>query len=207
MTGKQRFTNILRRQPVDRIGLYEHFWSDTQKTWTAQGKTAPGEAMEDMFGFDMQECWPFNLIARFTEEPRVVAEDQDTVTMLDGNGATLRHHKKHDTTPEHINYEVQDRQGWEEKVKPHLTPDPRRINFDAYRKAKLAAQKAGRFFLWSGVNVFEAIHPMCGHVHMLIGMAEDPEWVAEMAETYAMMLIELQKRLFAQEGPPDGIWY
>ena len=207
MTGKQRFANILRHQPVDRIGLFEHFWIDTHKAWAAQGKIRPGEAMEDVFDYDMQLCWPFNLTARFLEEPRVVAEDADTVTLLDGNGATLRRHKKHDSTPEHVGFAVTDRQGWEETVKPHLTPDPRRIDFAAYRAAKRAAAEAGRFFMWCGANVFECIHPVCGHEHMLAGMVEDPEWVADMADAYARLTVQMQALLFEQEGPPDGVWY
>ena len=207
MTGKQRIANILRHQPVDRIGLFEHFWNDTYNAWAGQGKISPGQPMEDVFGFDIQTHWPFNLTARFTEEARVVVEDEDTVTLLDGNGATLRRHKKHDATPEHVDFVVKDRRGWEETVKPHLKPDHGRVNFDGYREAKLAAEKAGRFFLWSGVNAFESIHPVCGHEHMLIGMIDDPEWVLEMADTYAALLIDLQKILFAREGFPDGIWY
>ena len=31
LTGAERIANILRRKPVDRIGLFEHFWGDTQK--------------------------------------------------------------------------------------------------------------------------------------------------------------------------------
>ena len=31
MTGKERIQRILRREPVDRIGLYEHFWPDTER--------------------------------------------------------------------------------------------------------------------------------------------------------------------------------
>lgn len=31
MTGRERIGNILQRKPVDRIGVYEHFWSDTQR--------------------------------------------------------------------------------------------------------------------------------------------------------------------------------
>ena len=42
---------------------------------------------------------------------------------------------------------------------------------------------------------------------MLVGMALDPEWVSEMAETYAKLIVELQKILFEKEGYPDGIWY
>lgn len=42
---------------------------------------------------------------------------------------------------------------------------------------------------------------------MLVGMALDPDWVREMAETYAELTVQLQQMLFEQEGYPDGIWY
>lgn len=88
-----------------------------------------------------------------------------------------------------------------------MKADPRRIDFEGYRKIKEQAKKAGRFFVWSGVNVFECIHPLCGHENMLIGMALEPEWVIDMANTYAQLTVDLQKILFEQEGYPDGLWY
>jgi len=42
---------------------------------------------------------------------------------------------------------------------------------------------------------------------MLMGMALDPDWVREMAETYAHLTVELQQMLFEKEGYPDGLWY
>ena len=207
MTGKERISRILRHEPVDRIGLYEHFWSDTEREWHKNGHLPVGVSLEDHFGFDLQECWAFNLMADLDFEPKMIAETADTVTLLDGNGATLRRHKHHDTTPEHVNFSVQEREDWEERIKPMLTADPRRINFEAYRNAKRIAAEAGRFFVWSGVNVFESIHPVCGHEHMLVGMAMDPEWVKDMADTYANLTIALMDRLFEQEGEPDGIWF
>ncbi len=207
MTGKERMQRILKHQPVDRIGLFEHFWNDTYKTWYEQGHVPGGQSFEDHFQFDMQECWAFNLVADLDFKQQVVAEDEDTITFLDGNGAILRRHKFHDTTPEHVDFTVKEREDWE-KIKPLLlNPDPRRINFEGYRKVKKAAAAAGRFFVWSGVNVFECIHPVCGHENMLVGMALDPDWVRDMAETYAKLTVELQKILFEQEGYPDGIWY
>lgn len=207
MTGKERITRILNHQPVDRIGLYEHFWGDTHREWEQQGYVKPGESFADIFNFDMDEYWAFNLVADMDFEPQKVAEDEDTVTLLDGNGATLRRHKFHDTTPEHIDFAIRTRADWETRIKPLLTPDPRRINFKAYREAKAHAAKAGRFFVWSGVNVFESIHPVTGHVNMLMAMIDDPDWVLDMAMTYAELTIKLQQMLFDQEGWPDGIWY
>lgn len=207
LTSRERIANILKRQPVDRIGVFEHFWSDTQKAWTEQGFLKEGELMEDHFGFDLQLFWPFNMVADLDFIPVTVEETEETILQRDGNGALLRRHKLHDATPEHVDFLVKDRRGWEEHIKPLLTPDRRRINFEGYRIAKRQAAEKERFFCWSGINVFELMHPMCGHEYMLIGMAEDPDWVRDMVDTYSRLTIELLEILFAEEGQPDGIWF
>ncbi len=207
MTGLERIGRILRRKPADRIGVFEHFWGDTQKKWTTEGYIAAGESLEDHFGFDIQLCWPFNMMARLDFEPEILEETEETIVARDGNGASLRRHKFHDTTPEHIDFIVKDRRGWEEHIKPFLTPDRARIDFQAYRRIKQEAAAKGRFFAWSGTNVFELMHPVCGHEYMLMGMAVDPEWVKDMVDTYAQTTIALMEILFEEEGYPDGIWF
>ncbi|MBI5094990.1 MAG: hypothetical protein HZB26_21470 [Candidatus Hydrogenedentes bacterium] len=207
MTGVERIQNILKRQPVDRIGVFEHFWGDTQKKWVAEGHIQPGESMEDHFGYDLQLCWPFNLVARLNFTPEVVEETDETQLVRDGNGALLRRHKLHDATPEHVDFLVQDRAAWEEHIKPFLTPDRARINFEAYREARRRAADAQRFFAWSGVNVFELMHPVCGHQHMLTGMLVDPDWIKDMTNTYTQLTLDLMDILFSEEGYPDGVWF
>ncbi len=53
MTGKERISRILKHQPMNRIGLFEHFWSDTQKHWESQGHIKHDEDMGRHFGFDI----------------------------------------------------------------------------------------------------------------------------------------------------------
>jgi uroporphyrinogen decarboxylase len=207
MTSLERITNILNREPVDRIGLFEHFWSDTQKVWTEQGHIQPGENLADHFGFDLDLCWPFTMTADLDYVPEVLAETDETITTRNGNYATLKTHKLHDSTPEHIDFTVKGRAAWEELIKPKLKAERRRINFEAYREAKERSRKAERFFAWSGVNVFEILKDVAGHEFMLMGMALDPEWVLDMAMTYSQLTVDLQEILFAEEGWPDGIWY
>jgi uroporphyrinogen decarboxylase len=207
MTSIERVSRILKRQPVDRIGLFEHFWGDTRKKWAAEGHLGEDESPHDHFGYDLQVNWAFNYVADLDFEPVVLEETDETVLKRDGNGAVLRRHKLHDATPEHVDFAVKERSAWEELIKPKLTPEWRRINIEAYRQARDEARAANRFFCWAGVNVFEQMHPVCGHEHMLVGMALDPDWVRDMASTYADLNIALQEMLFAEEGYPDGIWY
>ncbi|MGD0091435.1 MAG: uroporphyrinogen decarboxylase family protein [Planctomycetota bacterium] len=207
MTSRERISNILRRQPVDRIGLYEHFWGDTQACWSKQGHIQAGENLADHFGFDLELAWPLNTVADLDHKDEVLEETESTKLVRNGNYATMRSHKLHASTPEHVDFLVKDRTGWEQYIKPKLAPERRRINFEAYRNAKESARRAKRFFAWSGVNVFEIIKDVCGHQFMLLGMADDPAWVKDMADTYANLSVELQKILFAEEGLPDGVWY
>jgi uroporphyrinogen decarboxylase len=207
MTGRERIGRILRRKPVDRIGLFEHFWGDTRKKWAAQGHLGQEEDLAGHFGFDIDTCGCFNMVADLDFVREVLEETEETILTRDGNGAVLRRHKLHDATPEHVDFLVKGGSAWAEKVKPLLKPEPRRVNFDAYRAARRRAADCGRFFCWEGVNVFELIHPVCGHEHMLMGMALDPDWVRDMVRTYADLVVELQDMLFEECGRPDGIWF
>ena len=207
LTGVERMQRLLKREPVDRIGLFEHFWGDTHRKWMDEGHLKEGESLEDHFGFDLQGCWCFNFTADLDFEPEIVEEGEETRLVRDGNGALLRVQKLHDGTPEHVDFMVQDRSSWEAHIKPKLSVDRRRIGFDAYRAVRKAAQEKSRFFVWSGTNVFEMMHPVCGHEHMLVGTLTDPDWIRDMVETYSDLLIELWEVLFAEEGYPDGIWF
>jgi uroporphyrinogen decarboxylase len=207
MTGKERIGNILKRKPVDRIGLYEHFWGDTQKKWSKDGFIGENENLNDHFHFDMETFWPFDFTADIYMKPAVIEETGETILTRDGNGALLRKHKLHESTPEHVDFMVKEKKDWASIIKPKLFADRKRIDFAGYRKAKRRAAENNSFFFWSGVNVFEQMHPVCGHENMLIGMALDPDWIKDMVDTYSRLTVELQEILFAEEGCPDGIWY
>lgn len=210
MTSRERIQRILTHQPVDRIGLYEHFWGDTRRQWEALDPAWHDVNFDTAFDFDMRECWSFNMVADLDYGLVQIAEDEDTVTRKDGNYATLRRHKFHDTTPEHIAFDVDCREKWEQLIKPKLLDETqwdRRIKFDDYRRVKAECAAAGKFFLYSGTNVFELMHPVCGHVNLLMAMIDDPEWVTDMCQTFSHLIVALQKRLFEREGLPDGVWF
>lgn len=210
LSSIDRITRILNREPVDRVGVFESFWEDTQKAWVSRGHIGVDEAIEDHFGLDMRMSWPFNLIADVDAEEQIIEEDDETKLVRNGNGALLRWWKNKSGTPEHVDFMVKERAAWDEHIRPYLTDTDlfrKRINFEDYRKVKDKCQRDQLYFCWSGINVFELMHPVCGHEYMLMGMALDPDWVKDMCNVYAELTINLMEILFAEEGKPDGIWF
>ena len=208
MTGKQRVEHVLNRQPVDQCPASESFWSETGRVWLEKGYLQEDENFIDHFQLDLRGGGWLVSLADLDFEEVVVEETEETVVKIDGNGATLRRHKVHDTTPEHVDFAVKERTAWEEKIKPHLlTVDDRRLNTENYRNAKALAEEHGQYFHWSGVAPFEQMHPVCGHEYMLMGMVTDPDWVRDMALTYADFTLMHLEKLFADEGKPDGLFF
>jgi uroporphyrinogen decarboxylase len=42
---------------------------------------------------------------------------------------------------------------------------------------------------------------------MLIGMIDDPDWVRDMCDVYADLIIAIQQTCFSKVGPPDGVFF
>ena len=208
MTSFERVKNVLDLQPVDQCPVKLSPWTETIKLWTEQGHLKPDEDIVAHFDQDLRCGGWLKCVANLDHEDVVLEETDETVLKLDGNGAMLRRHKLHDSAPEHVDFTVKDRAGWQEKTKPFLLDvDRRRIPFEDYAKQRTLAQQEQRFFCCDGIAPFEQIHPVCGHEYMLMGMALDPDWVRDMAMTYAEFTIMHFETLFTQEGQPDGFFF
>jgi len=208
MTSYERVHRVLHLQPVDLTPIAVSPWGATVQRWREEGHIGPEEDVHEHFGQDLRTGGWINSVANLDFEPITIEETEETILQLDGNGAKLRRHKLHDSTPEHVDFTVKDRRGWEEHIKPFLLDvDRRRIPFEDYRKAKQFAAERQRFFCWGGVAPFEQMHPVCGHEYMLMGMALDPDWIKDMVMTYARFTINHLEVLFAEEGKPDGMFF
>lgn len=218
LTSKERFDRILKHQPVDRVGLFEVFWRETAQKWSSQGHFARPEMVSDHFGLDVRrtggEITPgdyhiVNLMADIDAGEQVIEETESSKLIRDGNGALLRWLKGGSGAPEHVDFTVKDRRGWEEHIRPYLLDErtyARRINFSSYRELRTKCAREDRFLTCGVVGPFDQMSPMCGHEYLLIGMALDGEWVRDMADLYATVMIRLLEILFNREGLPDGLW-
>jgi len=206
MTGYERMKATLERKPVDRITYKVSPWGDTWNRWADEGHVKRDEDIVNHFNFDARDAGWLNSVANLDFKEVVVEETDETILILDGNGAKLRRHKLHDSTPEHVDFLVKDRATWEEYKPLLLGHDPRRYNVEAYSLQREKAKNEDRYFFWSGVVQFEMMHGITGHENMLMGMALDPEWIQDMVMTYGRMLIMHLEELFSKGGKPDGFF-
>jgi len=150
-----------------------------------------------------------NLVANVDAKDELVEESDTTRLVRDGNGALLRWKKGGSGGPEHVGFRVEDRQGWEDHIRPHLLDEKtyaRRIDFNVYRDLRQKCARDERFMTCGVVAAFDLMSPMCGHENLLMGLAADPEWVRGMADLYSDLTIRLLGMLFEREGLPDGLW-
>ncbi|MBU4211272.1 MAG: hypothetical protein KKD33_01670 [Verrucomicrobia bacterium] len=209
LTPRERVKNLLERKPVDRAAFSEGIWQETINRWAAEGHLTEEDCQDYVgpFRMEMHAGGGVNAEANLDVGKVVIEEDEETRLIRDGNGAHLRYWKNKSGTPERVFFTVQDRAGWEEHIVPHLKPDRRRTDFEGYRKTKKQAAEKDLFFRWQSTGIFEMMHPVCGHENLLIGMALDPDWVRDMTEKYADLIINMAEWLFREEGLPDGIWF
>lgn len=218
LTSKERIHRIINHQPVDRIGLFEVFWREARERWSKEGHFAEPEMASDHFGLDMRrtggEVTPsdwglINLIADLDAGDEIIEETETTKLIRNGNGAILRWGKDRGSAPEHVNFLVKDRKGWEEHIRPHLVDAKnyaRRIAFDRYRESLAQNTKRQTFLCSTVLGAFDAMNALCGHECILVAMAMDPDWIKDMCSVYATVTTDMLEMLYAREGLPDALW-
>ena len=133
MTHKERFLGALNRKPVDCLPCGDGLWGETTRKYIEQGKLNEGEDHVAHFDMSWRGGGWLNSSADLDFKPVTVEETDETILTLDGNGAKLRHWKHKSGTPEHVGFNVVDRESWEKQIKPHLLKlDRRRIGFECY---------------------------------------------------------------------------
>ena len=207
MTGKQRVENIFNGKPVDKLPASEDYWGDTLKKWRNEGHLGEEETPEDHFNYDIDRAGLVNWLVDPEFENKTLEENEDTALILDGNGARLRYHKKHASTPEHVGFQIKDKTTWEKEAKGALTRLNRaRIPFEEYRDRQEKSLKADRYFLADAFGPFEMMQRLVGHEALLMAMGLESGWVKDMVLTYSEFNITHWDELFKEEGLPHGIW-
>jgi hypothetical protein len=117
LTSYQRVVRTLEHQEVDQVACFEDFWGDTLDKWRGQGKLGSEESPHDHFGLDMRKAGWISMVGNVDSPSQVVEETDQTKLVRNPDGALLRWHKQHASTPEHVAFEVTDRESWNRLVR------------------------------------------------------------------------------------------
>jgi uroporphyrinogen decarboxylase len=210
LNSKERIERILNLEPVDRVGVFENFWPETVNAWKQQGHLDEDESPWDHFGYDISLFYPFNTFSNIDAAEEILEENDQSVLVRTVDLSVIRRWKDLSGTPEHVDFAIKSRKDWDEFIRPYLVDEGllgRRIDFEGYRKEREKCNQQQLFFCSSGVNVFECIHPVAGHMNILMSMALDPDWIKDMCDVYSNLIVKMQSMLFEREGAPDGIWF
>jgi uroporphyrinogen decarboxylase len=205
MTGQERVNRALERRDHDRVPRHDTFWPETITRWQGEGLNGTAKQVLQLLQTDfhgLQWCWPM----AFPGREEVVRMDQDTRDERDGNGKLVRYWRNKSGTPEHLGFDCDSREKWEQVYKPALLNAGLQNDPEAARRQYIIGREKGRWCHLTGVESFEETRSLMGDEITLIAMADDPEWIQDVSRTFTDVLLRNMDAHMATGIQPDGLW-
>jgi len=194
ITSRERMRLALRHQEADRIPIHDDIWTATIKRWQAQGMS-DAVSYEDYFGFDMRFFRP-DISPRYPE--RVIERTTEYVIEATPYGSVRRNHIDHSTTPELIEYPVKSPADWQE-AKRRLEPSYTRMNWLTLKSGYDRARAENRFVAYRSAMSYDQCQNYIRTDELLPLLITDPDWVRDIVETIADMVIGMYQ-VIVKEG-------
>jgi uroporphyrinogen decarboxylase len=213
--SRELVRTAIDHERVPRIPFYDSFWDETLAAWRQQG--FPAEvAPEEFFGFDLTfmhlDCSP-----RFPQ--KIVASDAKGMTFQDrygytaycAHGAPTLHFRDHPTRSREAWEAI--RAQWvfdpaapearldEKSYFKHFTPYP---TWETVKARFQEIQGRGRFLLFGNYGPWEAAWRHRGFESLLMDLALDPDWVADMVATHHRVVMATLRHCLQLGIKPDG---
>jgi len=205
LTGQERVNRCFARMDHDRFPRHESFWGETIERWQNEGLNGDSKTVLDLLESDFHGlCWIWP--QAFPLQNDIVEQDEKTRVVRDGNGKLARYWRGKSGTPEHLGFDCDSRKKWEEIYKPSLLNSGLQVDPEAVRRTYLQGRKAGGWCHLTSVEIFEELRALLGDVNGLVAMAEDPEWVQDIATTFTDVTLRNLDACMALGIQPDGLW-
>lgn len=176
MTTHERFTCMYEHRQADRVPFLDYAWNETVERWRREG--LPTDDYIGYFDLDKTAYIKADSSPRYPE--RVVEETDDYKIVTTKWGATIRNWKKMTSTPEFLDFKVQDSQIWQE-CRARMTTEDDRIPWTWLQQNYKTWRKEGRWITGGLFFGFDNTHAsIIGMENMLIALLEEPEWCSDM---------------------------
>ncbi|MBZ0290657.1 MAG: hypothetical protein K8I30_23735, partial [Anaerolineae bacterium] len=179
--------------------------NETITRWQGEGLNGDFNTALDLLGSDFHSLgvtWP----SPFPGRHLVVSETDETEVVLDAWGATGRFWKHKSGTPEHIGFDCDSREKWEKVYKPAFVNSPIQADLDAFKEQYAIAKRAGRWIHWHAAESFEGTRKMLGDALVAVAMADDPDWVRDISQTYTDCLLRECEAVWSLGLEIDGLF-
>ena len=204
MNSRDRFLAAMNHEPADRIPIDDTPWQTTIARWHLEG-LPEGVSPRQHFGYERAgqgADLSFQL-------PVETLEEADTYKIVkDAWGATTRVFKGKESVPELLEFPITDRRAWEEN-KPRLAWNKSRVSWEAGLAGNRSLREKGdSFLLYSAGFGYDRVQRFAGAPRVLMAMLEDPDWVKDMMDTIADLIITAAEEMLAYGFRFDGafIW-
>jgi len=205
LSGQERVRRMMQRRDHDRVPRHESFWPETITRWQSEGLNGSAETVLDLLGGDfhgLNWCWP----KAFPGEETILSEDEATKVVRDGQGRVSRWWKHRSGTPEHIGFGCDSRAAWETTYKPALLRNAMQTPIAQVKNTYRRGREAGRWCYLAGVEPFEETRSLMGDEITLMAMAEEPEWIIDVARTFTDVVLKNLQAILDAGVAPDGLW-
>ena len=205
LTSQERVNRMFARQEQDRVPRHESFWGETIERWQKEGLKGDANTVLTMLGSDfhgLNWLWP----VPFPGRNETVAETDETRDSRDGHGKLVRYWKARSGTPEHLGFECDSREKWEQVFKPALLATGLQSDPAAVARAYRDGRQKQKWCHLSGVESFEQTRALMGDEITMMAMAEDPDWIAEVSRTHTDIMVQNLDAIMATGIQPDGLW-
>lgn len=202
LTSRERVNRALSRQDHDRVPRRDAPWPETLERWKSEGFAGD---FDQWLGSDLSNvCWSWP--KPFPGQEEIISEDEETQVKRDAMGKIQRTWKNKFGTPEHISFDCDSREKWEQVYKPGLLSHNVHLDVTKARETFDQARRQDQWTYLASIESFEAIRQLMGDEVTLMSMAEDPEWIRDLSITYTDLVLRDYDAVLEAGAEPDGIW-
>lgn len=184
MTGKERFDLALAHREGDRVPIDDSPWQTTIARWRREG-LPEGVSPREYFGYEMSGAGADLSLGMDTE---IVEETDEYVIAWNANGALRKNFRHSTSTPECIDFRIRTPDDWF-AWKRNLQVGRDRINWEAGLAALRHAREQGLWFPYRAATGYDKSQGVVGSERLLIAMATEPDWCADIFMTWTNMII------------------
>jgi len=194
ITPRERVRKALAHQEADRIPIHDSPWAATVTRWRREG-LPDGIAPEEYFGYEIR-LFGADLTPQYPV--RVLERSEEYIVESTPYGGVRKNHRDYSTTPELIDYGIKTREDWE-AAKRRLQPSYTRVDWVTLKQNYERARSEDLYLTYSAVTGYDLCQAYIRSDVLLPLLITDPDWIRDIAETQADMVIEMA-RILMEEG-------